>query len=93
MEKKLPLEIERALIRALVARTFEDKKVDALTEYVFEVMDYRKLTFSQIIDELQDVDVCEVCGEGTDKSFMVDTEGTVNGGYGNVCDYCYGNGR
>lgn len=93
MNKGLTPELEQALITSLVARTFGDGDANALTQFVFEVLDYRKMTFSAIIDELQNVRVCEQCGEATYEQYMVDTEGAVNGGIGLVCDYCYGNGR
>lgn len=93
MNKGLTPALEQGIIKALVAKTFHDEDVDALTQFVFEVLDYKKMKFSEIINELQDVRVCHSCGEATYEEFMVDTEGLPNGGYGVVCDYCYGNGR
>lgn len=93
MNKGLTPELEQALIIALVTQTFGEQDAKALTEFVFEVLDYRKMTFAAIINELENVRICESCGEATYEEFMVDTEGLVNGGYGIVCDYCYENGK
>lgn len=93
MTKGLTPALEQGIIKGLVARHFDEKDVDALTQFVFEVLSYKKMKFSEIIDELRNVQVCHSCGEATYEEFMIDTEGLPNGGYGTVCDYCYGNGR
>jgi len=90
--KGLPTELERSLIERLVKANYGED-ANALVEYVFEVMDYRSMKFQDIINELQDIEVCHICGEASPSEYMVDTEGAVDGGYGHVCDWCYGNGR
>lgn len=90
--KGLGNELERSLIERLVKANYGED-ANALVEYVFEVLDYRKLTFEQIIDELQDIAVCSVCGEGTHVDFMADTEGQADTGDEPICDWCMGNGQ
>ena len=90
--KGLGNELERSLITRLVKANYGED-ADALVEYVFEVLDYRNLTFQQIINELQDIEVCSVCGEGTHIDFMADTEGAADTGDEPICEYCMGNGQ
>jgi UDP-galactopyranose mutase len=90
--KGLSNELERSLITRLVKVHYGENS-DALVEYVFEVLDYRKLTFEQIINELQDVRVCSVCGEATHIDFMADTEGQADTSDEQMCDWCMGNGQ
>jgi hypothetical protein len=85
-------ELERALIEQLVKRHFGED-ADALVEYVFEVMNYRSMTFGDIINELQDIRVCSICGEGTHIDYMAETEGQADTSDEDICDYCFGNGR
>lgn len=93
MKNGLPIEVEKALVKALIEKNYGTENSDALVEFVFAIFDYRKLTFQEIINKLQDVRVCPVCEEATFEKFMVDTEGMVDGGYGMVCDFCANNGR
>jgi hypothetical protein len=90
--RELSYEIEYAMIYQLVSRHF-NKNADKLTDYVFEVMNWRGMTFSAILLHLEDVVVCEVCEEATHIDYAESTEGMVGGGLGDdgtgyVCDYC-----
>lgn len=93
MNRVLTPELEEGIIKNLIIMHFGEEKADALLTFVVEVLSYRDMPFSKIIDELHNVDICESCGEATYWDFLVDTEGLPNGGYGVVCDYCYGNGK
>ena len=84
--------LERSLIEQLVKRNFGEN-ADALVAYVFEVMDYRFMRFSDIIRDLQDVRVCSICGEATHVDFMADTEGEADTSDEPMCDWCKGNGQ
>ena len=85
-------ELERSLIERLVKSNYGEDS-DGLVSYVFEVMDYRSMKFQDIIDKLQDVKVCSVCGEGTHIDFLADVEGQADVGDEVICDYCFGNAR
>ena len=90
--RELSYQIEYEMVYQIVGRHF-GKDADKLTEYVFEVMDWRSMTFSAIILHLQDVVICEVCEEATHIDYAQSTEGMVGGGLGTdgtgyVCDYC-----
>jgi hypothetical protein len=56
-------------------------------------MDYRSMKFQDIINELQDIKVCSICGEGTHVDFMADTEGAADTSNEPMCDWCMGNGQ
>jgi hypothetical protein len=85
-------ELERALIEQLVKRHFGED-ADALVDYVFEVMNYRSMTFGNIINELQDIRVCSICGEGTHIDYLAETEGQADTSDGDICNFCFENGR
>ena len=85
-------ELERSLIERLVKANYGED-ADALVAYVFEVMDYRSMKFQDIINELQDIAVCSVCGEATHIDFMAETEGAADTSNEPICDWCMGNGQ
>ena len=41
-----------------------------------------------IVSHLEDLNVCDICGELETDEYMHDTEGTVNGSVGVICESC-----
>lgn len=75
----------------LVKKYISDDNVEEYVEFIFEELDYQRMTLGQIIDTLQDFVICSQCGEITQQDYMVNTDESVGGGYGDVCDWCWGN--
>ena len=75
----------------LVKKYISDDNVEEYVEFIFEELDYKRMTLGQIIDTLQDFVICSQCGEITQQDYMVNTDESVGGGYGDVCDWCWGN--
>lgn len=90
---ELNYELQYGIIYNLIQTQFGRSKAKALTDYVFETLNYKSMTFSTILQLLDDVDVCEVCEEAYPIDFLESSEGMVGGGLGDdgcgyVCEYC-----
>lgn len=88
---ELSQEIVHQIVYRLVQQRYGEKRANALTIYVFEVLEWKTLTYQGILDRLESVVVCDDCDEATEEQFAVhkeDLESEAITGIGYLCDYC-----
>lgn len=62
------------------------KQIKLLNENYYEIEnEFTRLTLLDYLDELQQ---CSICSEWVEVDNLVDTEGKLNGGIGQVCEDC-----
>jgi rubrerythrin len=84
-------EREFKLLTALIAREYSQSDAEEYAKFVMYNWHYQSMTFREILDSLNEYEVCSQCGEVTEQDYMVDTDESVGGGYGDVCEWCWGN--
>ena len=82
---------DKQLLTALIAQQVGQSDAEIYVEFVMDNWHYQSMTFREILYGLDDYEICSQCREVTEKDFMVDTDESVGGGYGEVCDWCWGN--
>jgi hypothetical protein len=82
---------DKQLLTALIAQHVGRSDAEIYVEFVMDNWHYQSMSFKEILMGLDDYEICSQCREVTEKDFMVDTDESVGGGYGEVCDYCWGN--
>ena len=81
-------ERNRRVIRALIQRDHGDVNLETYTDYIMSNYDIGSLAFGTVSLLVDDLFVCDQCGEGEDKEYRSELFE-----HEDICITCAGNGR
>lgn len=80
--------IQKNLIDYMKQCKLEDKVIAKFMAFIRNEDKWQKKTYTQLFDYIDDLYICDMCGEVEHEEFMTATETMVNGGIGIICESC-----